>query len=234
MNLLSVLLDLLFPPKCPFCGRVLDAPAICPSCEKDLPWTDETHVLRELEPGLRCAAPLWYKGPVRDGIRNFKFHNAAGAAAPLGEVVARCAAECFSGEFDSVTWVPVSAKRLRKRGYDQSLLLAENACKLWGVKPERLLRKVRDNPAQSSLANAEARRRNTRRVYRPAGDAEGKRVLLIDDVCSTGSTLSACAKTLRAAGAAEVMCAAVAFPPPGEPEKTGEKKRKNKLAFWTR
>lgn len=222
MNFLKPLLDLLFPVKCPFCGRVQDAPGICPSCMKSLPWTDEAHELRELEPGLLCVAPLWYKGAVRDGIRRFKFHSAVSAAGPLGELIAQCAAGRFSGQFDTVTWVPVSAKRLRRRGYDQSRLLAESACKLWGVEPERLLRKVRDNPAQSSLRDAAARWRNTRRVYRPAGDAGGKRVLLIDDVCSTGSTLCACAKTLRAAGAAEVVCAAAAFPEAGE-ENRGEK-----------
>ena len=232
VKLLNVLLDLLFPPKCPFCRKVQDVPGICPACLKDLPWTDEARGLRELEPGLRCAAPLWYEGAVRTGIRNFKFHNGVSAAAPLGQLIAQVAAERFSGEFDTVTWVPVSARRLKKRGYDQSRLLAESACKLWGVEPECLLRKVRDNPAQSSLKDAAARWRNTRRVYRPAGNAEGKRVLLIDDVCSTGSTLCACAITLGAAGAAEVVCAAAAFPAPEKTEKSREKKRKNRLAFW--
>lgn len=222
MRFWNALLDLLFPPKCPFCRRVQDALGVCPSCLKSLPWTDEAHGLRELEPGLWCAAPLWYTGAVREGIRRFKFHNGLAAAGPLGELIAQAAAERFSGQFDTVTWVPVSPKRLRKRGYDQSRLLAESACRLWGVKPERLLRKVRDNPAQSSLEDAAARWRNTRRAYRPAGDAERKRVLLIDDVCTTGSTLCACAQTLRAAGAAEVVCAAAAFPC-REGEITGEK-----------
>ena len=222
MRAAAALLDLLFPPKCPFCRRVLDAPGVCPACEKSLPWTDEARGLRELPGGLLCAAPLWYEGPVREAVRRFKFRGGVTAAGPLGELIAQAAAERFSGEFDAVTWVPVSAERLRKRGYDQSRLLAESACRLWGVKPERLLRKVRDNPAQSSLEDAAARWRNTRRAYRPAGDAERKRVLLIDDVCTTGSTLCACAQTLRAAGAAEVVCAAAAFPC-REGEITGEK-----------
>ena len=232
MKLFDALLDLLFPEKCPFCGRVRDEAGVCPDCMKSLPWTDEAGGLRELEPGLLCAAPLWYAGSVREAIRRFKFRGGVRAAGPLGGLIAQCAAERFSGGFDVVTWVPVSDKRLRKRGYDQSLLLAESACALWGVKPERLLRKVRDNPAQSGLKDAAARWRNTRRVYRPAGDAEGKRVLLIDDVCSTGSTLCSCARTLRAAGAAEIVCAAAAFPRP-EAE-TREKKRKNRLAIWRR
>lgn len=222
MKLLNVLLDLLFPPQCPFCAKVQDAPGICPACMESLPWTDESHGLRELGPGLLCAAPLWYDGPVREAIRRFKFRGGVGAAGPLGELIAQAAAERFFGELDVVTWVPVSAKRLRRRGYDQSRLLAESACKLWGVTPEPLLRKIRDNPAQSSLESAGERRKNTEGVYEAVGDLSGKRVLLIDDVCTTGSTLSSCAAVLRAAGAAGVVCAAAAFPKT-EGENRGEK-----------
>ena len=222
MNLLDNLLDLLFPPKCPFCRKVQDAPGMCPDCEKSLPWTDEAHGLRTLRGGLLCAAPLWYENSVREAIRRFKFHGGVSAAKPLGELIAQAAAERLSGEFDTVTWVPVSAKRLRKRGYDQSRLLAENACRLWGVEPEPLLRKVRDNPAQSSLDSAEDRWRNTRGVYAAAGEPAGKRILLIDDVCSTGATLVSAAETLLAAGAGGVVCAAAAFPRPEE-ENRGEK-----------
>ena len=218
----DALLDLLFPPKCPFCRKVQDAPGMCPACEKSLPWPDEAHGLRTLRGGLPCAAPLWYEDSVREAIRRFKFHGGVSAANPLGELIAQAAAERFSGEFDTVAWVPVSAKRLRQRGYDQSRLLAENACGFWGVEPEPLLRKVRDNPAQSSLDSAEDRWRNTWDVYAAAGEPAGKRILLIDDVCSTGSTLVSAAETLLAAGAAGVVCAAAAFPRPEE-ENRGEK-----------
>jgi len=183
---------------------------------ESLPWTDEEHGLRQLAPGLRCAAPLWYEGSVREAIRRFKFRGGITAAPALGGLIAQTAAERFSGEFDTVTWAPVSARRLRKRGYDQSRLLAENACAAWGVSPVCLLRKSRDNPAQSSLSAAAERWKNTRDVYAALRDPSGKRVLLIDDVCSTGATLCSCAQVLRAAGAAEVLCAAAAFPRPGE------------------
>ncbi len=222
MKLIDALLDLLFPPKCPFCRQVQDAPGMCPDCGRALPWMDEAHGLRELPGGLLCAAPLWYEGPVREAIRRFKFHGGVCAAGPLGELIAQAAAERFSGEFDVVTWVPVSAKRLRRRGYDQSRLLTENACKLWGVEPEALLRKVRDNPPQSGLESAEARWENAKDVYEAQGDPAGKRVLLIDDICTTGSTLVSAAGALRAAGAAGVVCAAAAFPRPEE-ENRGEK-----------
>ncbi len=222
MKITDALLDLVFPPKCPFCRKIQDAPGTCQACEKDLPWTGEAGGLRRLPGGLLCAAPLWYEGAVREAVLRMKFHGGVSAAAALGALIAQEAAERFSGQFDGAAWVPVSAKRLRRRGFDQARLLAESACGLWGTKPEALLRKVRDNPAQSGLDRAEDRWRNARGVYQAAGEVRGRRILLIDDVCSTGATLVSAAETLLAAGAAGVVCAAAAFPRPEE-ENRGEK-----------
>lgn len=212
MNIFSCLLDLLFPPKCPFCGRVLDAPGICGNCQTTLPWTEGNQTMKNLPGNLKCAAPLWYEEKARDGLLAFKFQGARGSAKLLGELVARCAAEQFSGEFDTVTWVPVSKKRLRKRGYDQARLLAEEACRLWDTRPVQLLEKCVDTPAQSGLSEPAARRANVLGVFDVVSDAEvaGKRVLLVDDICTTGATLAECARVLRDAGAVEVVCVAVA------------------------
>lgn len=213
MSRYAALLDLFFPPKCPFCGKVLDHAGICPACEKALPWTEEGAGVRELPGGVRCAAPLWYEGKVREGLLRFKFQGARAAAGPLGELVARCAAERFSGAFDVVTWVPVSRRRLRSRGYDQARLLAESACRLWEVRPEQLLQKITDNPAQSGLTEEAARRANVLGVYEAAEPEriQGCRILLVDDICTTGATLAECARTLRDAGAADVMCVCAAL-----------------------
>ena len=212
MSIWEQLLNLLFPPKCPFCRRILDAPGVCDACQKELPWTGEHEAVREGPDGLRCAAPLWYEGKVREAILRLKFKGGAAAAEPLGALVAQCAAEHLSGEFDTVTWVPVSRKRRRQRGYDQAELLARGACRIWGVKPVALLRKVQDNPAQSGLKEDAARRANVLGVYelRPGADVTGRHVLLIDDVCTTGATLTECIRVLREAGASSVACAAVA------------------------
>lgn len=213
MSVLASFLDLLFPPKCPFCGKILDRPGVCPVCEAALPWTDDAGGLREGPGGLRCAAPLWYEGLVRDGVLRFKFQGAPGLADPLGGLVAQCAAERFSGGFDTVTWVPVGRKRLRERGYDQAELLSRAACRRWEAKPLRLLEKTEDNPAQSGIQDAAARRANVLGVYKPVELAKirGKRILLVDDICTTGATLTECARVLKDAGAADVVCAAVAL-----------------------
>lgn len=211
------LLNLLFPPKCPFCERVLDRPGICPACQRALPWTEEGDSLWELSGRLRCTAPLWYEGAAREGILRFKFQGAAGAADPLGGLIAQCAAERLSGEFDTVSWVPVSGRRLRQRGYDQAELLARSACLRWSTRPVRLLYKTKDTPAQSGLAGTAARRENAAGAYRAAGpeSVRGRRILLVDDICTTGATLAECAGVLLSAGASEVVCAVAARTPPG-------------------
>ena len=215
MKLFSSFLDLLFPPKCPFCGRVLDAPGICDACRKALPWTEGNDALRLGPDDFRCAAPLWYRDLAREGLHRFKFQGMSSAATPLGELIAQCAAEHFAGEFDTVTWVPVSPRRLRQRGYDQARLLAESACRLWNTRPEHLLRKTVHNPAQSGLQEAAARRANVQGVYEATAPEKiaGRHILLVDDICTTGSTLAECRRVLQEAGAADVVCAAVALTP---------------------
>ena len=212
MSVWEQLLNLLFPPKCPFCRRILDSPGVCDTCRKELPWTEEHEAVREGTDSLRCAAPLWYEGKVREAILRLKFYGAAATAETLGALMAQCAAEHLSGEFDLVTWVPVSRKRRWKRGYDQAELLARAVCRAWGVKPVALLRKTMNNPAQSGLKEGAARRANVLGVYemRPGAEVSGRRVLLIDDVCTTGATLTECSKVLREAGADAVVCACVA------------------------
>ena len=81
-------------------------------------------------------------GAVREALLRLKFRGGSALAEPFGELLARCAAERFGGEFDTVTWVPVSQKRLETRGYDQSRLLAEAVCRHWDTRPVQLLVKV--------------------------------------------------------------------------------------------
>lgn len=202
------LLDFFFPRHCPFCGRIVEKELLCGACEKVLPYC------REVRTGSfgRCAAPLYYEGAVREAILAFKFKGKLEALDCFGSLMAQTAAEAFSGEFDAVTWAPVSRKRLRQRGYDQARLLCASLCVDWHVEPQETLRKVRDNPAQSGMEDAAARRANVLGVYeavKPA-DIAGKRFLLVDDILTTGATLGECVRVLKAAGAAEVVCLTLA------------------------
>ncbi len=205
----DALLDLFFPPRCAFCGR-LGVHGVCPACERTLPRTEAP--LRD-GPGYgRCAVPLKYEGVVREAMLRFKFHGAQSAAEGFGGLLAQCAADELGGLFDVVTWVPVSARRRRKRGYDQAYLLARAAARVWETEPAELLRKTRDNSPQSSLSAAEERRGNVVGVYEAAHPEriENARILLVDDIITTGSTLAECVRVLKAARAQSVVCACAA------------------------
>ena len=126
----------------------------------------------------------------------------------------------FARDIDVLTWVPVSRARRRERGYDQAETLCRSLSKCMGVPAKGLLTKTVDNKAQATL-DALQRKANVLGVYGALNTDEiaGKRVLLVDDVITTGATLSECSRVLLTAGADEVICAAIACT-------TGEKEEK--------
>ena len=204
------LLGVFFPRKCPFCGKLTGKTLLCDKCETTLPRCEE---IRQGADFGRCTAPLYYEGQVRDAILAFKFKGKLGGLDAFGHLMAQTAAERYSGEFDAITWVPVSKKRLKKRGFDQARYLTASMCVDWHVAPLETLRKTADNPPQSGLEDAAARRANVLGMYEAMSPEQfaGKRLLLVDDICTTGSTLGECARVLKAAGAAEVLCLTLAM-----------------------
>lgn len=212
--MLSALLDLLFPPKCPFCGKLLEEgqTLLCPVCQCELPWAQGTQGERKVEFVDLCVSPLWYRGKVRDSHHRYKFSGVRAYAEPYATLMEQCVTDRLQGRFDLITWVPLSRKRLRKRGYDQSQLLAQRMADRLDMPCGRLLKKVRDTKAQSGLKGESERRANVLGAYEiyPGVQPAGKRVLLVDDVVTTGATLSECARVLRTAGAAGVVCVTLA------------------------
>ena len=132
-------------------------------------------------------------------------------ASVYGEFLAKCIDENHIS-CDSITWVPLSRARLRSRGYDQARLMAEDLSKRLCVPCEPSLRKIRNNPRQSAAGGAEKRRKNVKDVYSvlPGADIRGKTLLLVDDIVTTGATLSEAASVLRKAGAAGVIALTLA------------------------
>lgn len=213
MKAFRSMLDLLYPPKCAFCHRLLrgETDGICRKCREALPRTGALAVRTDLRHIDRCAAPLFYEKTVRDSLHRYKFSQCVGYAGIYAELVLKCIDE-NQISCDSITWVPVSRRRLRRRGYDQSRLLAEEIAKKRGLPCVNTLEKVRHNRQQSLIRDPKARRENVKGVYRCADPeaVRGKRLLLIDDIVTTGATLSECARVLSEAGAASVSAAAVA------------------------
>lgn len=204
------IMDFLMPRRCPFCGAVAGKELLCDKCSKTLPFRGE-HAVEE-EPFACCAAPLYYEEPVRKAILDYKFKRKMGAVSCFGMLMAQCAAEHFDGEFDAITWVPVSRKRLKKRGFDQARYLTASICVDWHTEPLETLRKVVDNPAQSGIDSPEERRANVLGVYEAVEPERfaGKRLLLIDDIRTTGATLGECVRVLKEAGAKDVLCLTLA------------------------
>ncbi len=202
---------LLFPDKCLLCGKVLGRGELdlCGDCRAS---TQEFAQDGRGIAGIRALTAVWYyDGQVRESIVRYKFHGRRGYAPGYGRALAMRVARDLPMP-DVIVGVPISAKRLRERGYDQVELLAKAVSRELGIPCVRALDKHRDNRANSSLESAKERFANVRDVYRVTAKelVAGKRVLLIDDVITTGATMGECARMLRLAGAAEVICGAVA------------------------
>lgn len=213
MSVFDGLLDVLFPPRCAFCRKVLKPGenGICRKCEGSIGRTAHGGAQSGAFFSV-CVSPLYYEKTVRDAILRFKFNDATVYTKLFGVLIADCVRENLSGDYDIITWVPLSSRRLRKRGYDQAMLLAMAAALQLDDVAVELLKKHTDVPAQSGVGSAEKRRANISGVYAVAEEdlVRGRRVLLIDDIITTGSTLSECARTLLASGAQAVVCCTLA------------------------
>lgn len=212
MRIYHWIMNILFPHKCLLCGSVLEREELdlCRMCRIEAPWCRNPKRKPQF---LDSFAAVWYyEGNVRGSLLRFKFSGARSYASGYGRLLAMTVEKAIPEGFDLITWIPVSPLRRFRRGYDQAELLAKAAAKELGAAPIPLLKKVRHNSAQSGIREDEGRRANVQGVYRLKGkpDIAGKRILLIDDILTTGATAGEGARILKEAGAKEVHCAAVA------------------------
>ena len=208
----DAILRLLFPPKCILCGKILkeEETDLCRSCRSESP---ECHKNNLTFSFLDSWAAVWYyDGYIRKSLHRYKFSRVRHYAPAYGRLLAMKLAAEYPEGFDLLTWVPVSRIRKFTRGYDQVELLAEAVGRELGMEPVRTLRKLRNNPAQSGISGIEKRRANVLGIYRIENPelVKGKRVLLLDDILTTGATAGECARVLLTAGAGEVHCGCIA------------------------
>ena len=206
------LLNLLFPPKCVLCGRVLEKQEtdLCRDCRVDSPECPGTHKNFSF---LDSWAAVWYyEKNIRESLLRYKFRRARHYAPVYGRLLAMRIQQEYPEGFDLLTWVPISAARRFTRGYDQVELLAKAVGQELGMTPVPTLKKIRNNRPQSGFAGQAQRRANVLGVYRliDSRQGRGKRVLLLDDIITTGATAGECARVLLTAGAKEVHCGLVA------------------------
>jgi len=222
----QVLLDILFPPRCAGCGQL--GSVFCRSCQ--------ARVIPVRTPVcVRCGHPLAapaeatlcdfcrrtrspidgitstavYAPPLREAIHHFKYRNGRALAAPLAQRMVTCWQDTGL-RADLIVPVPLHTARQVERGYNQAVLLVGVFGAAAGIDiDERLLVRQRATLPQVDLGRAE-RKRNVSGAFAATRQVHGVKLLLVDDVCTTGATLEACAQALRDAGAAGVWALTVA------------------------
>lgn len=201
------ILDLIYPPKCSFCRKVVraDCRGICPDCRSKLPVLPAAECKTVLEEGTECISALKYDEMVRASFLRYKFYGFVSYAEPYAFLLADCMKN-RGLEFDLVTWVPLSKKRKKKRGYDQAELLARDLSRLLGLDCRAILYKNKDTKAQSLTKDRAERKTNIKDVYSVFDSVyiRDNRILIVDDIVTTGATLSECCSVLKKAGASSV------------------------------
>ena len=213
--------------KCLNCGAdVFDELGFCPKCLQEVTFNNGKtckrcgvaihgeedycgHCAFEKTYFDRAYSPFCYTGAVQHAILQMKFQRMATNAKVLARYLVFCAQK-YELQFDTVTYVPMTAKAKRKRGYNQAQLLAMHFCDILNVSaPIALLSKVKETELQENL-NRQGRKENIAGAFVSTGEAKGKRVLVIDDIKTSGATLNECAKALKKKGATSVECLTVA------------------------
>lgn len=234
--LLKALLDILFPPLCHGCKTFIpDAGELhlCPDCLAQSPLISSPHCtvcglpfLTEGGIDHRCGgcgddppafaaarAAVLFAGPVRELIHRFKYGKKVQHSRPLALLAARQLGEfAAANAADLIIPVPLHVKRLRQRGFNQAVLLGEILAKKWRLPLSRKnLSRIRWTEPQINLTAAE-RKQNVRGAFalKDAAAIRERRIILLDDVYTTGSTVAECARTLKKGGAEAVFVVTVA------------------------
>ncbi len=207
------LLELFYPTKCLFCHKPLERGHVdlCPKCRAEAP--EFTKAKNKFSFIARWTSVWYYKDKARRCILRYKFYKYRSYCTNFGRLLAMKLQQEQMDDFDLLTWVPISSLRRFKRHYDQCELLAQVVGKELGAVPVKTLKKTRHNRAQSTILDHSMRRANVLGAYRilDPGLVRDKRILLLDDIVTSGSTASECARVLLTAGAKEVQLGTIAF-----------------------
>jgi len=212
-------LNFLFPPRCVSCGK--GGVFLCRKCHNKLIYLQTPLCVRCSKPiragtiCSKCQSQTWnidgicsvfkYGGAIRQAIIQFKYKNIKALDDPLSHFMMGYLRK-HSLSFDIIIPVPIHERRLRERGYNQSLLLAKKLSHMTRLPVvEASLIRTKNTPHQASSDSVKQRRENIRNAFKCVNhDISGKRILLIDDVCTSGATLNSCATSLKSASAALV------------------------------
>ncbi|AFM25699.1 ComF family protein [Desulfomonile tiedjei] len=246
-DFIQTLSDLVFPPACHFCDspEVESGFEICADCAESITRIEPpicaqcglplahntTHEM------LFCGTCLTdppaygtarfgtaYEGDLRQALKNFKYNGQLRLSSALGQLLSEAFFRYYDpAQFDVIVPVPIHRKKLLERGFNQAVILARKLSKNTGIPLDRnSFKKIRDTPAQARLSKKE-RQRNLKGSFQVSrlNAIKDKRILLVDDVATTGSTITEASRTLHKAGAAQVSVLVLALTLPGKSEPEG-------------
>lgn len=212
--------------KCRYCGALLECgEKLCKDCENNLPRIEDPRCQYCGAGKKRCqcekhrmrfdgiTAPFYYEEGVLKGLQRLKFGEKSFMAEVFVEDMQRAVKKDFGEiKFDFITFVPFSSFQERNRQYNQSELLAEALGKKLSIPVEKVMVKLFDTGVQHKMSQYR-RKGNVLGVYdvEPNIDVDGKTILLVDDIKTTGATFNECAKMLKIRGAEKVYCISVAM-----------------------
>ena len=230
---LAASIDLLLPPACLLCGQLLetglDTRYLCRSCLAAMPPMNQAHCSCCAQPFPNTCSSHFcgtclkrppsftivraagiYQGSLKEAVHKLKYRNQLSLAKPLGQLLGRRAiAEANDFTPDRIIPVPLHPRRLKQRGYNQALEVARPIAQQLGLPLDStLLQRKRNTPQQQGLSAIE-RRSNLRNAFALAAEATSLRILLVDDVMTTGETVRECCRTLLGGGVEEVQVAVV-------------------------
>lgn len=199
------LIDFFFPARCIICREVQNPGVfICPQCARELSVTG-SQVSQHGDFFDICYSPFFYEEPLRESFLRFKFSNRPQFSRQFGKWMADCLMAQDKTDFDLITWCPLHWLRKLDRGYDQSYLLAREIGQYITAPVVPTLKKAHRSPLSAMESTKAIRSAHLLGAYSVTGDVAGKRILLVDDVITSGSTMSECARMLKTAGAKEVI-----------------------------
>jgi ComF family protein len=206
-SMIDSLIELLFPARCAGCARL--GALLCQSCRAELvPYPAGSHLLPPTLDDARIA--FLFQSPLREAVHQFKYQRVRRMAQPLGALLA-AHLTAHPLEVDALLPVPLHPDRLAERGFNQAEALASEVARIRQLPliTEGLVR-VRMTEQQAHL-DARSRQENMRNAFQWCGSTvPPRRVLLVDDILTTGATLNGCAEALRSAGAQVVYGLALA------------------------
>ncbi len=218
-------LDLLYPPACLLCKKELERQGLCPDCTTSFepvtppkctlcgtPFLEAGeidhpcgHCIKEPPPFHHSASSYRFSNTLVDAIHALKYSGKSALAKSLGSLMA--SHDIFEEDHHLIVPVPLHIHRLRDRGFNQSLLLAKPISKEHGIAIDPfLLTRIRETPSQTGMMGRKAREQNVKGAFalRNIENLKGAKILLVDDVYTTGATVKECSKMLKKGGAVKV------------------------------